>query len=315
MEEAVKTRNLLNTRNTDGRNRRSLSPSSRGKMQNHLKIKAVFEKLYRKYNRPEYIHTDPLQFVYHYSNPPDMEIAALLSAQLAYGQVLQIHKSLNDLFSRMGESPRAFVENFDESSRRKLAGFKHRFTTGQDIGDLLMLLKKVLDQHGSIEAFFVRGYSPEDKNILPALSGFCSSLLDMHAKAHKGLLPAGLRYLLPNPAAGSACKRLNLFLRWMVRDDDVDAGLWKRVDKAKLIVPVDVHINRLCRILGFHDRKIISLSTAVIITEHFAQIEPSDPVKYDFALSRIGILDNCTGWHRSSCEFCELLQFCKGKSR
>jgi uncharacterized protein (TIGR02757 family) len=96
----------------------------------------------------------------------------------------------------------------------------------------------------------------------------------------------------------------------MVRDDDVDVGLWKSVDKDKLIVPVDVHMARLCRILGFHDRKTVSLSTAIHITESFAEIEPTDPVKYDFALTRIGILDDCTGQRRSGCEFCELFAIC-----
>ena len=96
----------------------------------------------------------------------------------------------------------------------------------------------------------------------------------------------------------------------MVRDDDVDTGLWRRIDKAKLVVPVDVHMARLCRILELYDRKTVSLTTALKITESFAEIEPADPVKFDFALSRIGILDNCTGQHRSSCELCELFRFC-----
>jgi uncharacterized protein (TIGR02757 family) len=132
----------------------------------------------------------------------------------------------------------------------------------------------------------------------------------MYAKNHNGHIPKGLRYLLPRPAAGSACKRLNLFLRWMIRDDDLDTGLWRSIDKSKLIVPVDVHMARLCRILKLHDHKTVSLKTAVKITESFAQIEPADPVKYDFALSRIGILENCTGRHRSSCRLCELFAFC-----
>jgi uncharacterized protein (TIGR02757 family) len=210
----------------------------------------------------------------------------------------------------MGTSPFEFVLNFDEQRKRKLNSFKHRFTCGEDIADLLELLKKVLKRYDSIEDFFIQGYNQGDKNIIPALSKFCDSLLGMHAEAHKGHILKGLSYLLPRPSAGSVCKRLNLFLRWMIRDDDVDTGLWKRIDKAKLIVPVDVHMGRLCRILGFHDRKIISLSTAVKITEGFAEIEPADPVKYDFALSRIGILDNCTGRRRNGCESCELFKFC-----
>ncbi len=273
-------------------------------------IKTVLEKLYHRYNHYELIKPDPLQFVYRYSRRADMEIAGLLAAELAYGRVQQIQKSLTDLLGRMGTSPFEFVLNFDKQKRKKLKSFKHRFTSGEDISDLLELLKKVLNQYDSVEEFFIRGYNPNDKNIIPALSKFCNSLLEMYAKAHTSSASTQLRYLLTSPASGSVCKRLNLFLRWMVRDDDVDAGLWKRVDKAKLIVPVDVHMGRLCRILGFHDRKAVSLSTAVEITECFAKIEPTDPVKYDFALSRIGILDNCTGRRRSGCEFCELFKFC-----
>jgi len=274
-------------------------------------IKNVLEKLYDRYNHREFIKPDPLQFVYHYSNPQDMEIAALLAAELAYGRVQQIQKSLTDLLERMGASPFEFVRSFNKQKSQKLKNFKHRFTSGDALSDLLELLKKVLNRYSSIQEFFVQGYNPGDKNIIAALSKFCDSLLDMYVKIHNEPVPRQLSYLLPRPTAGSACKRSNLFLRWMVRDDEVDTGLWKRIDKAKLIVPVDVHMGRLCRILGFHDRKVISLSTAVKITECFAEIEPTDPVKYDFALSRIGIVKNCTGRCRSGCEFCELFEFCR----
>ena len=274
------------------------------------KLKNVLEKLYRKYSRSCFIEPDPLQFLYRYSHPADMEIAAFLAAELAYGRVGQIEKSLNNLLDRLGNNPFDFVRNFDKRQRKKLKDFKHRFTSGDDISDLLNLLKKVLNQYGSIEKFFAAGYNRKDKNIIPALSNFCDSLLDMHADKHDGCIPKGLGYLLPRPAAGSACKRLNLFLRWMVRDDEIDTGLWKSVDKAKLIVPVDVHMARLCRILKLYDQKTPSLAAAVKITKSFAKIQPADPVKYDFALSRIGIRDNCTGRHRSMCRLCELYSFC-----
>jgi uncharacterized protein (TIGR02757 family) len=273
-------------------------------------IRDCLQRLYARYNRREFIGSDPLQFVYEYSNPADMEVAALLAADLAYGRVQQIQKSLANLLGRMGESPNAFVRNFDEQRRARLKDFKHRFTTGDDISDLLELLRDILDKFSSIEKFFVQGYNPGDKNIIPALSKFCDSLLDMYAKTHNGNITRGLSYLLPRPASGSACKRLNLFLRWMVRDDEVDAGLWKSVDKARLIVPVDVHIARLCRIFSFHDRKTTSLSTALTITKSFIEIEPADPVKYDFALTRIGIVNDCDGNYRPSCQNCELFAFC-----
>jgi len=273
-------------------------------------IRDVLEKLYKRYNRRELISPDPLQFLYRYSKPVDIEITAFLASALAYGRVQQIEKSLNNLLIRMGDSPSEFVINFDRDKRKTLKDFKHRFTTGDDISDLLTLLRTVISRHGSIEQYFARGYNPGDRNIIPALSEFCNSLLDIHAAGHKGQPARGLKYLLVSPAGGSACKRLNLFLRWMVRDDDVDTGLWKSIDQARLIVPVDVHMGRLCKILGLYDRKTISLSAAAEITESFAEIEPADPVKYDFALSRIGILENCTGRRRKGCEFCELFGFC-----
>jgi len=273
-------------------------------------LKEVLEKLYAKYNHFEFIPPDPLQFLYKYSNPADKEVVGFLSAALAYGRVEQIEKSLTSLFGLMGPSPYAFVREFDEIKREKLSTFKHRFTTGQDISDLLYVLREVFEDKGCIENYFLLGYSETDRNIIPALSKFSKSLLAIHANRHKGQISRGLKYLLADPSAGSACKRLNLFLRWMVRKDEVDPGLWSSIDKAKLIVPVDVHISRICRIVGFHSRKTASLSAALEITESFAKIEPADPVKYDFALSRIGILEDCTGKPRPKCRDCELFKFC-----
>ncbi|MFB0525357.1 MAG: TIGR02757 family protein [Phycisphaerae bacterium] len=273
-------------------------------------LKEILEKLYAKYNRSEFIPPDPLQFLYKYSNPADKEVVGFLSAALAYGRVEQIEKSLTDLFGRMGPSPYEFVREFGEAGREKLSSFKHRFTTGQDISDLLQVLQNVFEQKGCIENYFLLGYSEKHKNIIPALSEFSKSLLEVYAKKLGGQISKGLKYLLAVPSEKSACKRLNLFLRWMVRKDEVDLGLWSSIDKAKLIVPVDVHMARLCRILGFHSRKTVSLSMAVQITESFAKIVPADPAKYDFALSRIGILDNCTGQYRDGCESCELFEYC-----
>jgi uncharacterized protein (TIGR02757 family) len=271
-------------------------------------IKDILGILYRRYNHKKFVPPDPLQFVYRYSTPGDMEIVAFLASALAYGRVEQIEKSLTDLFGPMGNSPFEFVQNFDGEQKEKLKSFKHRFTTGNDISDLLKLLQVIVSKYGSIEEFFMQGYSDSDENIVPALSKFCDAL----TAGHNGQTTRGLKYLLADPARGSACKRLNLFLRWMVRDDDVDTGLWKSIDKAKLIVPVDVHMARLCKILGFYDRKSISLSTALEITAGFRQIEPADPVKYDFALSRIGIVENCNGNFRPQCKDCGLLECCNG---
>jgi uncharacterized protein (TIGR02757 family) len=269
-------------------------------------LKKIFDGLYEKYNHHELIKPDPLQFVYEYANPADMEIAGFLAASLAYGRVEQIENSVRNLLGRLGKNPYEFVVNFQNRDRVKFAGFKHRFNTGDDIADLILLFQKVITESGSIEKYFVKFYDEGDENIIPALSGFCETLLNLKS----GGVSQGLKFLLAGPNLGGVAKRLNMFLRWMVRGDDVDAGLWRAIDKSKLIMPVDVHIGRLTRILGFHKNKNITLKTAVEITRRFAEIEPADPVKYDFALSRIGIVENCTGHSRSGCEFCELFRFC-----
>jgi uncharacterized protein (TIGR02757 family) len=274
------------------------------------RIRTLLEKLYLKYNRPELIKPDPLQFVYQYTDADDREVVAFFAAALAYGKVEQIEKSLIDMFGRMGESPSAFVRGFDDTGKERLRGFKHRFTTGEDIADMCELLSGALSKYGTLELFFVRGYNQAAQNIIPALSKFCDSLCAVYAGRHGGHVSSGVQYLLASPTRGSASKRLNLFLRWMVRNDAVDPGLWRLVDKAKLIVPVDVHIERLCKILGLYHRKTVSLSAALEITENFARIQPEDPVKYDFALSRIGILEDCNGRYRGRCEVCELFEYC-----
>ena len=270
-------------------------------------LKNVLERLYARYNHRRLIAPDPLQFVYRYSDPRDIEIVALLAAALAYGRVAQIEKSVTSILNSMGKSPFQFILKFDRQKAAGLKNFKHRFTTGAHLEDFFNLLKNVLIEFGGIEKFFVSGYHPSDHNIIPALSKFCDNLLAMSGKKSRGL-----KYLLPNPKDGSACKRLNLFLRWMVRKDDVDPGLWKSVDKSKLIVPVDVHMGRLCKILRLYNRKTVGMASALEITESFSLIEPSDPVKYDFAISRVGIIDNCTGKRRAGCKFCELVKFCSG---
>ena len=230
----------------------------------NTQLKNVLEKLYARYNHRQLIAPDPLQFVYRYSNPRDKELAALLASTLAYGRVAQIEKSVTTLLSFMGKSPFKFILKFDNSKAKGLGNFKHRFTTGRHLASFFLLLKNALTESGSIEKFFVKGYNPTDPNIIPALSKFSDNLLSMYPENSRGL-----KYLLPNPKDGSACKRLNLFLRWMVRKDGVDTGLWKSIDKSKLIVPVDVHMGRLCKLLGLYRRKTVSIAAAVEITENF----------------------------------------------
>lgn len=274
-------------------------------------LRDVLNRVYARYNHREFVPPDPLQFVYRFPDRRDAEIAAFLASALAYGRVRQIERSLTELFDRMDGSPHEYTMNLCDAGRARMRPFKHRFTTGSDIIDLIDLFHRILDEYGDLESFFLRGYRPEHPNVLPALSVFCDSLCERYADAHDGHVSFGLSYLLASPSRGSASKRLHLFLRWMVRYDEVDPGLWRRVDKSKLIVPIDVHMARLCRILGLHDDKTTTGRTAVKITEGFSKIEPADPAKYDFALSRIGILENCTGCPRPECAYCELTEVCR----
>lgn len=273
--------------------RTNLNPSADSMPANSpRRLRHCLEQVYIRYNRRELIAPDPLQFVYRYSSPADKEIAGFLAAALAYGRVRQIEKSVERLLGLMGQHPAAFVRDFDRYKRQTLADFRHRFTSGDDISDLLVLLKKVLADCGGIEAYFARGLASHHPNVAPALSAFCDSLLAEHARRNDGDAGAGLKYLLSSPTRKSACKRLNLFLRWMVRDDAVDPGVWKSISPAKLLVPLDVHMSRISFMMNLCKPQNISLKTAVEVTKGFACIEPTDPVRYDFALCRAGMLND-----------------------
>lgn len=272
---------------------------------------AVLERLYEKYNRREFVGLDPLAFLYKYDKPSDIEIVGYLAAAMAYGRVEQITRSLTDLFGRMGRSPYEFAAGFGTRERARLDGFKHRFNTGQDIADLLAIFRNMLDESGSIEKSFMKGCAQGDEDVLPALEDFCVRAANIHRELTGRQAGTGLQYLFTRPGGGSPCKRMNLFLRWMVRDDAVDLGIWKGIDKRKLIVPVDVHMGRLSAILGLHSSKNVTLKTARAITKAFAEFSPEDPVRYDFALCRVGIYEGCTGKRQELCDRCELYGFCR----
>ncbi len=258
------------------------------------KLKEALEKLYHSFNDKSLIPPDPLQFVYRYSNPGDMEVVALIAASLAYGRVQQISKSLDRLFEIMSPSPLDFIMSFNSAKRGRLKDFKHRFNKGDDIADLLVLLKHVIKKYDTLEAFFLQSYDDSHETIVPALTGFCQSLGDIHQQLLHRPVSKGLMYLLPNPIRKSPCKRMFLFLRWMVRSDNIDTGLWKGVDPSKLIIPMDVHMSRVAAALNFHCHNTISLNTAMEVTRAFAMMTPEDPVKYDFSLCRTSMVGEFT---------------------
>jgi len=253
------------------------------KTANPIKIhKGALEELYRKYNRREFISPDPLQFLWDYSDLRDREIVGLISSSLAYGRVAQILKSVSAVLQRM-EKPFPFVAHSSfEKMKKAFHGFKHRFTTGEEIAGMLYNARRAIERHGSLEDCFAAGIGRANGAMLPAISEFVKELR-LNGRDYAD-------YLLPCPSRGSACKRLNLFLRWMVRKDDVDPGVWKKIPASMLIIPLDTHMDNICRSLGITKRRQANMKTAVEITEYFKEINPDDPVKYDFALTRLGIV-------------------------
>lgn len=273
-------------------------------------LKDTLESLYDKYNRPECVDPDPLTFVRRYPDAADREVVGLLAALLAYGRVRQIHKSVTVVLDVLGPHPAQVVRSLDKTVQRRLEPFRHRFNTGCDIIELLQIIGRWLQRYDSFEAIFAEHTKPDAANVLEGLQHFYARFWDDYRRLFNKEPGAGMKFLLSRP--DSSAKRMHLFLRWMVRRDAVDPGGWTRLSPRQLLVPVDTHILRLTRILGFHDAKTATLKTVLQITQAFAAINPDDPAKYDFALSRIGILENCTGRPGSHCSRCELIFHCMG---
>lgn len=243
--------------------------------------RAWFDSLYGKYHRRERVPPDPLEVLYDYPDGGDREIAALVAAALAFGRVGKILAAVREVLGKMGSRPRDFLERADYADLGASFGdFRYRFVSGEMLVRFLYALKKVLREYGSLNGCFLDGYREKGETVADSLDPFVEKL------AAGG---GGTGFLLPLPGRKSACKRLNLFLRWMVRKDDVDPGGWEGVSPEKLVVPLDVHMHRLCRCLGITARKDASMATAVEITRFFRSLEPGDPVRYDFALTRLGM--------------------------
>jgi len=237
------------------------------------------EDLYRRYNRRRFVHPDPLEFIYAYDDARDREVAALIASSLAYGRMAQILRSVSGVLERLGANPAARLRRSGPRDlRRMFAGFRHRFATDKELCALLEGAGEVLRRFGSLEACFAAG----DDGGQTVISGLSAMVSCLDGDGRAG-------HLLPDPLKGSACKRLHLFLRWMVRKDRVDPGVWRCVSRARLLVPVDTHMHRIARALGATQRKSADLRTALELTDAFRRIRPADPVRYDFALTRLGI--------------------------
>ncbi len=243
------------------------------------------EELHVQYHRREWLGSDPLQFVHRYHDPADQEIVGLLAASLAYGNVMVIHRSMEEVLRRMAGLPAVWLRGTGERAiRRAVAGFRHRWTDDVALGDLLIGMARAIREHGSLGALFRECDRPGDdyREALTAWVGFLR-----RAAARGG------RHLLADPAANSPCKRLYLYARWMIRRDDIDPGCWTGLDPARLVIPLDTHIFAFAKAARFTRRARPDGRAALDITAEFRLLRPDDPVRYDFALTRPGILH---GW-------------------
>ncbi|MBI1913112.1 MAG: TIGR02757 family protein [Deltaproteobacteria bacterium] len=279
-------------------------------------LKEYLERLYRTFDL-EFLSTDPLEFVHKYSSSKDREIVGLIASSLAYGRVDTIKKSIEKVLSVVGASPYKFAVNFSpERDKGVFDGFVHRFNRGPDIACLIYFIKQMIEEKGSIGKFFLKGYSQDHRNIKDALSKFSGNVLALDSAPIYGRekLPekAGVRFFFPSPVDGSPCKRLNLYLRWMVRrGDKLDFGIWKEVSPSKLVIPLDTHIARISRNIGLTARANPDWKMAEEITESLKALDPNDPVKYDFSLCRLGILDQCPKEpDPEKCESCLIKKIC-----
>lgn len=257
------------------------------------KLKSKLDQLYLAYNRKQYVDPDPLLFLYNYPDVRDREIAGIIASSLAYGRVAMIMQAVSMVLEKMGPDLRRFVIDADPKC---LAGmfknFKYRFATGNHLTALIMGLQTVIADYGSLGACLTMNQTEETN-----LSGGLARIRTQVVQA------GGAGHLLADPGKSSACKRSHLFLRWMVRKDQVDPGGWSDVPAAALTCPVDAHMFKIGHMLGFTKRRSADRICAAQITEGFRRINPDDPVKYDFCLTRFGI--------RAGLDMSELKRFLK----
>jgi uncharacterized protein (TIGR02757 family) len=263
-------------------------------------LKPTLDRLYESFNYADSA-ADPIQIVRRFDRPDDREIVAFCAAALAFGRVASVLQSIERLLGIIGSRPAAYVRAFDPHREASaFSGLGHRWTRGPDLLALIWLLKQMLDRSGSVEGFFVEGYARDAPDVGAALDEFSRRARALDLGRAYGRVPErpGVCYFFPRPSSGSGCKRLNLFLRWMVRHDALDLGIWRRVPPSALIVPLDTHVIRLGRCLRLTRYTSPGWKMAQDITASLRRLDPADPVKYDFALCHLGMMNAC-GFNRA----------------
>lgn len=250
-----------------------------------LHLKPFLDEKTEEYNHPDFIKNDPISIPHLFSQKQDIEIMGLWSAVLAWGQRTTIINKCRELIRLMEGQPYAFITEHSEKDLKRFLKFAHRTFNGTDTLYFIEFFKTYYENHTSLEEAFAKFLSPEDRHIGPALIGFHHLFFSL---PH---IPERTRKHIATPERNSACKRLNMFLRWMARKDEkgVDFGIWEKIKPAQLVCPCDVHVGRVARQLGLLTRKQTDWKAVVELTENLRTLDPTDPVKYDFALFGWGI--------------------------
>ena len=258
-----------------------------------IELKERLDKLCNIHVLRTYIKDDPIEFPHSYQDARDIELAGFIASALAFGRIDLFKPVIKKILSFSNGDLYNFVINFDPHTDVKyFENLYYRMCRGRDIACLLFLLREVIRKYGTIGNLFYSCYDRSSNNIREGLQRFVNSLREIDTAPVYGQrsFTRGLLQLVPSPESGEPCKRLNMYLRWMVRPDDgIDFGLWKRVAPSVLIIPLDTHIARICRELNMTQRKSAGWAMAGEITERFRLLAPEDPLKYDFALCHLGI--------------------------
>jgi uncharacterized protein (TIGR02757 family) len=251
------------------------------------KLSHFLNQKVEEYNKPAFIEKDPIAVPHRFSKKQDIEIAAFFASIFAWGNRTTIINKTNELMQLMDNSPYEFCRQYDSRKLGRLSGFKHRTFNDTDLYYCIEFFHQHYSHHDSLEDAFTQWMDPGDENIEKALAGFHHYFFSIeHA-------PARTKKHIATPKRNSACKRLNMFLRWMVRKDNhgVDFGIWEKISPAQLVCPIDVHVARVAKRFGLIERKQTDWQTALELTSNLKMLDKHDPVKYDFALFGLGVME------------------------
>jgi uncharacterized protein (TIGR02757 family) len=287
------------------------------------RLAPILDRFQRGFDADARLAADPVEFPRRYSEPGDVEVAGLVAACLAYGRADVFKEKVEQVLSAGGPSPAAFAARLAlDPDPRVLAGFRYRFNTGEDLAALLAAAGWMRSRSGSLGARFadlLGGAGAGEAPLREALVRFAAELRTappaLAILGERG--GKGIRHLCPDPGAGGAAKRWNLYLRWMVRGPDgVDLGIWRGVPPAVLVVPLDTHVARVARRLGLTRRKDLSWRTAEEVTAALRVADPDDPVRFDFALCHLGMSGHCPPRRvPERCAICKLAEGCEAGAR